>query len=232
MAIKRKKNKQQEETLVDIVEVKDSAQGFLETNQKNIMGGLLALIVVVGGYLAFKHLYQGPRETEASTQLSQAQLQFEKDSFALALSNPGSGAPGFLDIIDNHSGTKAANLATYYSGASYLHLGQYDLAIQFLEDFNPKGEVLEGPTFSMIGDAYAEKGDMNNAASYYKKAVNAADGNEFLAPMYLKKVGMMAEKNENWKAAADAYNKIKMEYPTSVDGNDIDKYLARVTPKL
>lgn len=232
MAIKRKKNKQKEETLVDIVEARDNAQGFLETNQKNIMGGLLALIVLVGGFLAYKHLYKTPREKNASAQLAQAQLQFEKDSFALALANPGNGALGFQDIIENYGGTKAANIAKYYAGASYLHLGQYDAAIDYLKDFSPKGDILAAPSQSMIGDAYAEKGDMDSAASYYKKALSAAAGNDFLAPMYLKKIGLLAEKNQDWKAAADAYNKIKSEYPTSIDGNDIDKFITRVGTKL
>ncbi|MFT4663549.1 MAG: tetratricopeptide (TPR) repeat protein [Polaribacter sp.] len=231
MAIKRKKNKQQEETLVDIVEARDNAQGFLETNQMNIMGGLLALIVVVGGFLAYKHLYKTPREKQASSQLSQAQLQFEKDSFALALSNPGNGALGFEAIIESYGGTKAANIAKYYAGASYLHLGQYDAAIDYLQDFSPKGAVLAAPTQSMIGDAYAEKGDLASAAAYYKKALSAAKGNGFLSPMYLKKIGLLAEKNQDWKAAADAYNKIKSNFPTSIDGSDIDKFIARVGTK-
>lgn len=232
MAIKRKKNKQQEETLVDIVEVRDNAAGFLETNQKNIMGGLLALIVLVGGFLAYKYMYQAPREKMASSQMFQAQSQFEKDSFALALSNPGGGGKGFLDIIDQYGGTKAGNLSKYYAGVSYLQLGQYDAAIDYLNDFSPKGEILPATRQSLLGDAYAEKGDLSKALSYYQKAASASDGNEFLAPMYLKKVGMLHEKNQSWKEAADAYNKIKSKYPLSIDGNDIDKYITRVSTKL
>jgi hypothetical protein len=49
-----------------------------------------------------------------------AQQQFEKDSFQLALTNPGGGYSGFLDIIDSYSGTKTANLAKYYAGICYL----------------------------------------------------------------------------------------------------------------
>ena len=234
MAIKRKKRnkKQDDDTLVDIVEVKESAESFIESNQKNIMGALLALVLLVGGYLAYKHLYQEPREKEASSQLYQAQLQFEKDSFALALTNPGNGALGFLDIAEQFSGTKAGNLAKYYSGVAYMHLGKYDAAIEYLDDFSPRGEVLPVTRYGLLGDAYSEKGDFDQAASYYRKAVHAADGNDFLAPLYLKKLGLLHEKNGNWQAAAEAYNEIKTKYPLSIDGGDIDKFIARVSAKL
>jgi TolA-binding protein len=226
---KKKSTSKQDETLVDIVEVKESAQGFIESNQKNIMGGLLGLILLVGGFLAYKHWYKTPREKDASGQMAQAQMQFEKDSFAVALSNPGNGAKGFLDIAKEYSGTKAGNLANYYAGVSYLHLGQYDSAIEYLENFSAKGDILPATRQSLLGDAYAEKGDLEKAASYYQKAVSAAGDNEFLAAMYLKKVGLLAEKNQNWKGAAEAYNQIKTKYPLSIDGRDIDKYITRVS---
>ncbi len=230
MAIKRKKKKE-EETLVDIVEAKESAQDFIESNQMTILGALLGALILVGGFLAYKYWYKAPLEKEAATQLYQAQLQFEKDSFALALSNPGNGGMGFLDIVDNYGGTKAGNLAKYYTGISYLHLGQYDAAIDYLKDFSPTGNVLPATRLATIGDAYSEKGDFDNATSYYKKATTAEE-NEFLTPMYLKKLGLLYEKNQDWKAASEAYNKIKTAYPLSIDGQDIDKFIARVSAKL
>ena len=39
--------------------------------------------------------------------------------------------PGALKIINNYSGTAAANLCEYYAGACYLHLGQFEKAIKF-----------------------------------------------------------------------------------------------------
>ena len=90
MARRRKNNKKKdEETLVDIIEVRDQAQGFIDENQNLIFGGLVALVVLIGGFLAYKNFYQKPRQQEATEQMFQAQVQFERDSFALALTNPG-----------------------------------------------------------------------------------------------------------------------------------------------
>lgn len=223
---KSKKNKQSEELLVDIVEVRDQAQSFLEGNQRLIFGALVAVVVMVGGFLGYKNLYQKPRQAEAVEQMFRAQRQFERDSFALALTNPGGGYLGFLDVIDNYKGTKAANLSKYYAGISYLHLGKFDAAASYLEDFKPAGNISPIMKNGALGDAYAELGDLNKAEAQYRKAANS--NNEALTPYYMKKLGMLLESQGEMDEAKDWYQKVKLEYPTSVAGRDIEKYLARV----
>ena len=120
MSRRKRNQKQSDETLVDIVEVRDQAQSFMDANQTYIFGGLVALVVLVGGFLAYKNFYKAPKQQEAVAQMYRAQQRFEQDSFALALTNPGGGFSGFLDIIDEYSGTPAANTAKYYAGVSYL----------------------------------------------------------------------------------------------------------------
>jgi tetratricopeptide (TPR) repeat protein len=227
---RRRKQKKSEDTLVDLVEVKDSASSFLETNQLTIIGGLAALIILVGGYIFYNQFVQAPKEKDAAAQIVQAQAMFEKDSFALALTNPGGGFLGFLDIIDEFGGTKVANSAHYYAGISYLQLGQYDAAIEYLESFSPGSTVLEYTRNGAIGDAYAEKNDFSNALSYYKKAANSGN-NEVLASYYLKKIGLLHEKQGQNSEAKAAFEKIKNDYPSSQEGTDIDKYIARVSAK-
>ncbi|HMR42437.1 MAG TPA: tetratricopeptide repeat protein [Saprospiraceae bacterium] len=226
----RRKNTKADDTLVDIAEVKAQAESFFETNQKYILGGIAAIAIVIGGWFAYKYLYIQPKEKEAIEQISKAQEQFEKDSFKLALTDPGSGFPGFLDIIEKYSGTKAANSANFYAGVCYLHLGQFDAAIQYLKEFDAGDEVLPISKNGALGDAYAEKGDLDQAMSYYKKAVDAGD-NEVLTAYYLKKVGMLNEKQGNFAAAKKAYETIKEKYPNSPDGLGIDKFIARAGAK-
>jgi len=222
---RRKKNKQEEEVLVDIVEVRDNFQGFYEKNQRIIWGTLIGLVVLVGGYLVYSSLYMKPREKEAMAQMYQAQLQFERDSFANALTSPGSMVPGFLGIQEQYGGTKAANLANYYIGVSYLNLGKFEAAADYLKSYNANSPEMTIMKNGALGDAYSELQDMDQAMSYYKKAANS--DNDLLTPYYLKKVGMLHERNGNTAAAADAYQKIKDEYPQSAEGREIDKFLAK-----
>jgi tetratricopeptide (TPR) repeat protein len=238
MAKKKQELKKGDEVLIDVVEVREQAGDFFERNRLFILGGLGLLVLVAGGLFAYNQFYKIPKQKEAVEQMFQAQIQFERDSFQLALLNPGGGYLGFLDIIENYGGTPAANSAKYYAGVSYLHIGQqnanankeFEAAISYLEDFNASGDVLPIMKNGALGDAYSELQDFGKAMSAYKKAVSSGD-NELLTPYYLKKVGMLNEKNGDAKAAQNAYEQIKNEYPNSPDARDIEKYIARVTPK-
>ncbi len=230
MAKRNKQRKKEDEVLVDVVEVRESTQDFFEQNRTWILGGIGALVLIVGGFFAYNQFYKIPKQKEAIDQMAQAQVQFERDSFALALTNPGGGFAGFLDIIDNYGGTPAANLAHYYAGVCYLHLGQYEAAISYLEDFKAKGDLLPITRNGALGDAYAENNDLDQALSYYQKAANAED-NELLTPYYLQKIGMLHERNGNSSEALKAYQQIKDEYPASAQAREIEKYIVRVSPE-
>lgn len=227
MATRKKSTANSDETIVNIVGASEGAQDFLEKNQNLILGVIGGLAIIIGGYFAYVNLYQNPRQDEAVEQMFQAQFQFEQDSFALALSNPGGGYGGFLDIIDNYGGTPAANMAKYYAGICYLNLGQYDSAVEYLESYKAKGDVTPIMKFGALGDAYSELGDMDKAAAMYKKAANYED-NDVLTPYYLKKLGMLLEHENDMEGALKAYKEIKKKYPTSPDASNIDKFIVRV----
>lgn len=107
---------------------------WIASYQRQIIGVIVATIVIVLGYLSYRNIIVEPKAAEASTEVFQAQKYFEqgladeasRDSlFQRALSG-GDGKYGFLDIIDNYSGTPAAEMATYSSGMIYLHLGDFN----------------------------------------------------------------------------------------------------------
>lgn len=231
MARRKRSRKKQEEVLVDIVEARDHAQDFLDRNQKTIFGVLTAIVVLVGGWFAYNNLFNKPRQEKAVAQLFQAEYQFGRDSFALALTNPGGGYGGILDAIDNYGGTKSTNAANYYAAVSYLNLGKFDAAIAYMEDFDAAGEVMPIMKNGVLGDAWSEKNDFDKALSFYKKAATVRE-NETLTPYYLKKLGMLNEKLGNFAEAQKMYQKVKNKYPNSPDGRDIDKYLIRIKSKV
>ncbi len=224
---KKKQKRQEEETLVDIVEARDQATDWFEKNQMFILGGILLAVLIFGGLFAYRNFYQKPQQQEALQQMFQAERQFERDSFALALTNPGGGNLGFLDIADEFGGTSTGNIANYYAGICYLNLGKFDAAIAHLNDYSPSGEITPTMKYGALGDAYSEKEDFDTALSNYKKAAGASD-NELLTPYYLKKAGLLNEKLGNTSEASSYYQQIKDKYPDSPDGRDIDKYIARV----
>ena len=162
--------------------------------------------------------------------ISQAQYQFSRDSFALALTNPGNGYDGFINLIDNQGGTKSGNLAKLYAAISYLQLGQHQAAIDYLNDFSPEGEITPILKNGLLGDAYSELNDLSTALSYYNKAAN--NGNEMLGPYFLTKVGMLEYKQENYSASKTAFEKIKNKFPTSQAKAEAEKYIALLETKM
>lgn len=226
MAKENKDNLPKEETVTTVTANK-SITDIFEENKQIISYGLVGLLVLVGGYLIYRQTVKIPQEKEAIAQMAQAQMQFQQDSFALALTNPGNNFPGFVDIADQFSGTNAGNLALYYAGISYLHLGQFEAAIDYLNDFSPAGDVTPAMRAGALGDAYSETNDFDKALSQYNKAVSSSD-NGLIAAYYLKKVGMLSERQGDKEAARKAYQTIKDKYFDTPIAVDIDKYLVRV----
>lgn len=217
----------EDDELVNIVEVKEQAQDFIERNQKTIIGLMTALVLLVGGYMVYKYLILAPKEKAAVEAVRQAQTQFAKDSFNLALNNPGGGFEGFLEIIDNYSGTNAGNTAKYYAGVSYLNLGKYESAIEYLDDYSPKDDITPAMKYGAMGDAHAELEDLDKALDLYNKAANAAE-NSFLSPYYLKKVALLNYKNGNNEAASKAFQSILDNYPDANEALEAEKFIARL----
>jgi tetratricopeptide (TPR) repeat protein len=227
MAKVKSSSKNTDEKLLDLVEVQHNTRDFIDKNQSKIgiIGGGLLLAIV--GFIAYYFLYQKPRQERAVEQMMMAQQQFEKDSFRLALTNPGGGYSGFLDIIETYSGTKTANLAKYYAGLSWLNIGQFDAAIEQLKSYSPKDEATKITKLGALGDAYSEIKDFPQAISYYKQAIGAGK-NELLTAYYIKKLGFLyMHQKDNGNALAQ-FQSLKKEYPLSPETSDIDKYIVKL----
>lgn len=220
---KRKKQDDFDDVIVDVVEATGDGRSFLEKNGTMLFGGIALLALLIGGYYAYKLFITEPKQKEAVEQMFQAQFQFDRDSFKLALTNPGGGYPGFTDIVEQYSGTPAGNLANYYAAVSYLKLGDFDASQSYLKAFSPPDELLAATKNGLMGDIAGEKGDLGSALSYYKKA--AATNLDVVAPYYLKKMGLLLTKQGKADDAAAAFQQIKTKYPNSAEGKNVDKYL-------
>ncbi|OAB81483.1 tetratricopeptide repeat protein [Cochleicola gelatinilyticus] len=196
-------------------------EAWVEKNQKFILGFIGIVAVCVLGYLAYEQFIQKPKETEAMNEMFQAQTYFEQalsgtesDSLYTLALNGGEGKYGFVDIADEYSGTKAGNLANYYAGMSYLNSGDYQKAIDYLDDFKSDDAILAPLAKGGIGDAFAQLDQNEEALKYYEEAATMR-ANEFTAPRFLLKAGVMALKVGNKDKALKHFTEISDEYPTS-----------------
>jgi tetratricopeptide (TPR) repeat protein len=209
-------------------EVVDKAIGFWEKNSKTIITVSVAVIVIVGGYLGYKNLIQLPKEQKANEELFAAESNFRKDSFNLALNGSGS-TPGFLKVISKYSGTKAANLAHYYAGASYLQMGEYQKAVDQLSDFSANGaKQVEAKAEGLLGDAYAELKKNDDAITHYKNAGTIFEEDQAISSEYLFRGAILSEMTGKTDQAIELYQILKDKYPRTDKGFIVDKYLARL----
>ncbi len=222
---KKKDNNRTEEQMQAVEGALSKTEQFIEDNQKILTGIVAVIVIAVLGYFSYQKFYLNPKEEEAQSQMFMAEKYFEQDSLKLALNGDGQ-YPGFLQIADDYSMTKAGNLADYYTGAIYLKQGKYEQAISYLEDFDGDETIVQPWATGKIGDAYMELGQMEKAVDYYLRAAKDQKNN-FTSPHFLMKAGMTYEVMDKPQKAHEMYKKIKSEYPDSMEYREIDKYIAR-----
>ena len=227
---KRIKQQEEEKGFETIEETLSKSEQFIEQNQKILSYIVIGILAIVAGYMGVKKYYVLPHQQEAQAQMFGAVNYFERDSFNLALNGDGSFL-GFYDIIDEYSGTPAANLAHYYAGIANLRLGNFEKAIEELSAFSSDDLIVSTMALGAIGDAYSELGDNEEAASYYAKAVEN-NPNDFTTPIFAFKAGLMYEILGDWETALSYYKKIETEYPKSKEAREIQKYITRARIKL
>jgi TolA-binding protein len=205
----------------------DQFQQAWDKYGKQIGYALLAVVVLVGGYFAYKNLVSEPNEKKAVEAMFRAEEYYRMDSTKLALNGDNVNS-GFLKIMSKYSGTKAANLAAFYAGSCYLKLGDFNNAVKNLKDFSTSDKIMQIRAYGLLGDAYSELNKKEDAAEQYKKAGSYSDKEELFSPEYLFRAGYLYESMGKTSEAIAVYQTIKDKYPNSQRGIEIDKYLARL----
>ncbi|HBH21791.1 MAG TPA: cytochrome C biosynthesis protein [Cytophagales bacterium] len=204
---------------------------YLEKNKKQvfIIGGIIALIIV--GALGYKY-FKNQQDEKAQNDMFQAQFYFEADSLQKALLGDGNHF-GFLDIIDEYPLSEGANLSHYYAGVIYMRQSEpdYQEAIDHLKKFKSDDLLVQGRAFALIGDAYMEQGNANEAAKFYKKAASY-EPNEYISPQYWMKAAVAYESFGDLENAVNCYDAVVSKYPKSNEIHAARKHKARLKGKL
>ncbi len=219
-------------------EAVDKAMDFWAKFSKPIIYVGSAVILVVGGWYAYKNFVKDPNEEKAADMIFPAetlfdkmaqQASFNKDSVNAVLNGGGMGiTTGVLKVISGYGGTEAGNRAHFIAGACYLHNKDFNNAIKQLKDFSTKATQVQTAAYSMLGDANAELKKNDEAFDYYKKAAAVNTKDEFMTAEALYKAALFADAIGKSTEAVDLFKKIKDEYPRSSHANEVDKYLARL----
>ncbi|MDH5366246.1 MAG: tetratricopeptide repeat protein [Cyclobacteriaceae bacterium] len=229
---KKDKNQGQGNDLIENPEVLAEEitkfEQFLEKNKTATFGFVALLLIVVGGYFGYNYYIEGKNKV-AQTEMFQAVYYFEADSLDLALDGDGNNL-GLKDIISDYRGTAAANLANFYAGVAFLKKEDYVSSILYLEDFSSSDILVQAKAYALIGDAYMQQNDFQNAVSYYNKAASYKE-NKYFSPGYLMKAALAYEKLNDKQGALKCYEKIVNDFSDASEVNDAKKHKARLSAK-
>ena len=207
-----------------------NSEEFLIKNKNLLLGAVIALVVIVGGYMAYKNFVAEPKELKASEAIFKGEQYFGADNFEAALNGDSIGFAGFVKLADEFSGTKAGNLANAYAGICYAQLGKYEEAEKYLSKFDGEDQLVAPAVLGTMGNCYAQMGQLDKAAATLIKAAKRANSLS-LSPIYLIQAGQILEKQGKNAEAVEAYKSVKKDYANSYQAMDIDKYIERASLK-
>jgi len=220
------------------VDVVERARGFWAEYNKPISYIGSAIVILFVGWIIYKYMFKVPKQEKADKVVFVTQKYFSEfttatDSGKILLAakvlNGDGRNPGALKIINEYSGTPAANLCEYYAGTCYLQLGQFAKSISYLKNFDANGaDQIKSRALGMMGDASAELNKNDDALDYYQKAANVNEKDTYTSSEYLFRAALFAESIGKQKEAIDLFKKIKSDYPLTEKAADVDKYLARL----
>ena len=207
-----------------VVEAVSKTEKFFNENGKLLSIIAAAIVVVAAGVFCFHKFVYQPAQAEAQGQMALAEANFRAGDYELALNGDGN-VLGFAQIIDEY-GSKAGKSVNFYAGVCELQLGNWDLAIKYLQSYNGKDAILKARALACIGDAYVGLENYEKALGYFEQAASVVEN--MFAAGYLLKAGVVAEKLGQNEKALGFYTQIKEQYPDSMEGYDVDKYIGRI----
>jgi tetratricopeptide (TPR) repeat protein len=230
MATKKAKPSNKAAATPDTEERMDSAisrtENYLYNNGSKLLWIVLVVVLIVGGFMAYKYYCIPQRGEKAGEMMFMAEQNFAIDSFAVALNGDGNTV-GFAEIAEKYSNTPQGNIAKHYAGICYLNLGDKDKALDYLSQYKETqgapSTIINAQNYGLRGDLLVDKGEYDKAIDMYKKAVAAGD-NALTAPRFLKKLGTVYAKLGRNKEAGDTFRQITDLYPSSMEARDAEKF--------
>ena len=222
MAKKKEEFVKQDEQLQEVNEALTGAGKWIEDNANLLTWIVCGIAVVVMGIIAINQYIIKPKALEASNENAKAVVYFMAGDYDKALKGDEAECIGFEAIADEYH-NQQGELAALYAGICYYEKGEYETAAEYLKKFSADDLNIDPAAKQLLGDAYVELGEYGKAAKAFESA--AQSGNDIIAPMSLKKAGIVYLHEGEKAKALKAFKAIKADYPQSTEAQDIDKYI-------
>ena len=200
---------------------------FVRKYQKILSIGVIAVLVIVFGALAFNKWVAIPAQEEAKGQMFPAEYLVAQGEYEKALNGDGN-ILGFAQIIDEY-GAKAGASVYLYAGICAYKTADFEAAVNYFKKYDGKEPILKGKALAALGDSYANLEKYDEAAAAYGKAAATAD-NIYTATYLFKKAGVLEQLGKETEALK-LYKEIETKYAQTPEAFEVSKYISRIENK-
>ena len=200
--------KKNQETRTKLEEINDSLSGIEQKfeQHKNIIywSVMAVLIIALIIWAYFKFIYT-PNLEKANAELAKAdtELIMKQDSVA--------ALKAYEKVAKNYS-NEAGNVAKLKAATILYAQGQIKKALNYLEDYSPKGKIVAPSSQSLLGDCYVNTKQLDKAVAAYDKAIKlVGDNKAFLPSLMLKKANVL-HSLKKYNEELDIYEEIENNY--------------------
>lgn len=216
-----KKETKEQEGFEEVQNVLSASEQWVEQHKTVILGVLCATIVVLCGYMFISN-QQSKKAVAASEENASIEMYLQQNDFAKALAGDDAECLGAAAVADEY-GNQQGDLAALYAGICEYKLGQYEEAVAHIKRFSADDVTINVAAKMLLGDCYVELEKLEDAAKAFEAA--AKTGNKLVAPVALKKAGVVYLKLDDKAAANKAFEQIKNKYPQSAEAREIEKFI-------
>lgn len=199
---------------------------YLQNKNLIIWAGVAVILLIALGFGYY--YYSQQQETRAQQLMGMAETYYLNGNHEMALmGSEEEFTVGFEQIINNYSGTDAANLARYYAAVSEYKLGNTEQALNYINNYDYPDGIMGVAPLSFRGLLLTELGNHEEAAQTYVEAAEL-DINESTTPYNYLEAANAFNDAGNTEQAENYAQKVVDEYPNSAQVADAQRLLGKL----
>lgn len=195
---------------------------WAETHRRELIGGAVALALLVTGFFVYRAASRGAEEEAARDYLMARQAYFA-GNYPLAVSD-------LQAFLERHEGSGYEDDALLFLGESQLLAGQPAEAVVTLERLRDDHEdsPLVDNARRLLGAAYAQAGQVDRAVVTYREAIDATPYDPLKAQIHRSLALLYASQSRPEEAAAEYRAILELE-PEGPAAEEARRRIAELT---
>lgn len=195
---------------------------WAETHRREMIGGVVALVILVAGFFVYRNVSRGADE-EAARDYLMARQGYFAGNYQLAISD-------LQQFVDRHGGSSYSDDALLFLGESQLQAGLPEEAAATLEELlnDHGGSPLADNARRLLAVAYAQAGQLDRAIETYRAAIEGAPYDELKAQLH-RSLALLYESESRMEEAAAEYRAIIELDPEGPMANEARREIAELT---